>query len=126
MIEMAQDPVRGPDPVDPHEQCERDIALIEAEAEAAKQVTRLSGAQLRTLVGALLPDQSFIITVHIHHSPDIKDDRFTWSISYGFKHLGQADSSCEYISADSASELYAKLGAALPAKPFDDVGDISW
>jgi hypothetical protein len=113
-----------PDPPDPHEACEREIARIEAEVEAAKHAPRaLTMLELHALVGALLPDESYILDVTVHHSVSTyaqTTDTLHWRLSYGFGR----PSNCTQVNASTAAELYAKLRAALPPNPLDEIGEI--
>jgi hypothetical protein len=128
MIEMPQDPTYGPDPSDPHEPCEREIARVEAECVAAKQAAAraISFAELHALVAGWLPGQTFFVGVlvqHSHNSWGVRDI-VTWSISYGF--TDEPGYGCARIEAPTAPEAYAKLRAAVQAPPLAGVGDLPW
>lgn len=117
MIEMAQDPVRGPDPVDPHEQCERDI-------EAARRAPRpLSFGELHALVGALVGDRTYAVTVQTwrHLGGHIVT---SWRVSW-FPNNDDPQH-CRSVDHATAAGVYAKLRAELPANPLDEVGDLPW
>jgi hypothetical protein len=121
MIEMPQEPVpQYPDPADPHDQCERDI-------EAAKRAPRaVSLLELHGLVGALLPGQTYIIDITVHHSVSTygpPSNTVHWRVAYGFD---EAHRGCKQLEAESAAALYEKLRAALPPHPLDEVGELPW
>lgn len=128
MMEMPQEPVpQYPEPADPHEDCERNLMRLEGEVEAAKHAPRaLTVVELHALVGALLPGQSYILEVTVHHSVSVygpTEDSLHWRLSYGFERPG---GHCAQVNASTAAELYAKLRDALPSNPLDELGDLPW
>lgn len=117
MIEMPQDPVRGPDPADPHEQCERVIEQLEHEAARV-----LTFAELHGLVGSLVGDHAYAVSVQRWHHPG-GICQMTWRVSWF-----PEERDCRIVEATTAAGAYAKLRAQLaPASnPLDEVGDIPW
>ena len=114
-------------PSDPHEACERDIARLEAECEAAKQATArtLSFAELHGLVSTLIGDHSYAVTVQRWHHLGGRCE-MVWRVSW-FPDDENPRHCCS-VEAASAAEAYAKLRAqvASPPNPLDEVGDLPW
>lgn len=115
-----------PDAPDAHEQCERDIARLEGEVEAARRAPprTLSFVELHALVGALVGDTTYAITVQTwrHHV----DARLvtTWAVSW-FPDNADAKS-CRRFEGPTAAAAYEQLRAVVPANPLDEVGDLPW
>jgi hypothetical protein len=125
MIEMPQEPVQQyPDPPDPHEACERDIAHLESELKAATLAARpISFAELHALVAALVGDRTYSVSVQTWRHLGGRSET-TWAIAWF-----PDDSNpklCRRFDAPTAARVYELLRAAVPPNPLDEVGDLPW